>query len=805
MVRYHQPGVGGRYASRIIDLATCDSGAWLAWHGYDPVSGEDQIFTQWQDDGQAEPPIVLTPEAGDHGRPQIVAVDHHTADAVWISQQNTLMHASRRDGRWMEPNVATASDLWMHDATMTSNANRLEVGVVLSRQGHHQLNILTLMPNGQWAKAASRVFTDYITRPQLCLLADGSTLVVVEVYDTSARQSTLESFVVRHDICAEGNRKNGHHVTDDNNNDDNDNDNDNDESGQWNQHTTLAEVGESLVLPRLTLDSDGTPWLCYVREQVVTRDGVVSRSAWIDAGPMSGLNSSSNSSSSSSSSSKSQWQITRSLAPLHMGLLPIKRYFGYSGLRRHPQLLTTTDGSVHLLWEQQRDEIEDWNNLWNGYLLGRTYRAGSWEPTMTWQDGGCCFAVDANRLLPTSQMDIAVKLEHQEQGDDFRVVRIDMNSRSNAHPESIKPGEHWSSYSPHVSPHDFPHKFPHSSRPTITVDGQTLSLYFGDFHNHSLCSPDAEGHPDELYHFARDVAGLDFVGITDNDFYPDKALMRSEVNYQQSLVGVLEDPNQFIPFAGFEWTFHRNDGKDSYNHRSIIARNSAIQPIRRIDANGADEATFAKHLAEADVFAHAHHGEFTLLGTSQEANVEITSGWAINMEVSSIVHEHLASGHRFGFIGGSDGHRAVPGLGGALVAVWARSLTREAIVDALANRQCYATTGNRTAIDFRINNTFMGDALPWDGEKPLEITIDIQSHAPLRNIQIIRDGRVVHQFDTNDCVFQSTWIDPDPPQTSAWYYLRVEDTTPYQEHPHNVCQAVGHLSWSSPIWIAPLH
>jgi hypothetical protein len=61
------------------------------------------------------------------------------------------------------------------------------------------------------------------------------------------------------------------------------------------------------------------------------------------------------------------------------------------------------------------------------------------------------------------------------------------------------------------------------------------------------------------------------------------------------------------------------------------------------------------------------------------------------------VREALAAGHNLAFVGGSDDHSGQPGSK-ALTAVWARELTREAILGAIRGRHCYATTGNRTVV-----------------------------------------------------------------------------------------------------------
>jgi predicted metal-dependent phosphoesterase TrpH len=47
----------------------------------------------------------------------------------------------------------------------------------------------------------------------------------------------------------------------------------------------------------------------------------------------------------------------------------------------------------------------------------------------------------------------------------------------------------------------------------------TGAAYFGDLHAHSALSDDATNPPDAFFGVARDVAGLDFVVLSDHDAF----------------------------------------------------------------------------------------------------------------------------------------------------------------------------------------------------------------------------------------------------------------------------------------------
>lgn len=683
--RYHHPGIGGTYAARMIDL----SGDWIAWHGYDGADQADHVYAR-RAGGET---LELSETGGDHARPAVCA-SACGADVVWVAGQQRLIHAavgedvSRRE-------IITAQ--WLRDPTLWRVDGELRCAIFAGDALQvHQFN------GSQWSRVSDITTAGFASRP-----SGAGDLVACDEYVDGRYRIRLSTG----DVIA-------------------------------------AEDG-NLTQPRLTVDARGDTWLCALREQIVERDGVVSRAAWAVAGRIG--------------------EPLQDVAPLHRGLLPIERYFGYSGLRRNPRLVATDDGRVHLLWEQQYDEQEDWIAVWNGLLLARTFDGSAWSDARVLHDGGCCFAVD-HRNVQSHTPPIAVKVKAG-----FEFIDVDLDAAPQAPAHCTAPGKGWSPYTPPKRP----------ARPTVDIGGVTHHLLYGDLHNHSVFSPDAEGHPDELYHFARDVAGIDFSGITDNDFYPEKALLNSESSHQRRLVQHLEGGG-FFPFCGFEWTY--NDDDDRYNHRSVVFLGSESRIARRIEPHAADADAFAQTLATLNVFAHAHHGEYQLLAAPQETNVEITSGWAINMEISQTAHEHLKRGLRFGFIGGSDGHRAVPGLGGALVGVWVTEPTRAGIVDALRSRRCFATAGDHMAawLEARGNTLHAFAAAP---------------HA-LRRVSLIKNGDVIHEFTCSGTDLRDTFTD-DGASVGDWYYLRIEQNLAYRDHPHNVCQAAGHLAWSSPVWIEP--
>ena len=489
-----------------------------------------------------------------------------------------------------------------------------------------------------------------------------------------------------------------------------------------------------------------------------------------------------------------KWEIlsrngSPNLADLNLGLLPIKRYFGYDGLRRYPRPLAMADGSVWLIWEQQKDEQEIWANLSNGYLLGKKLNNGKWSGTKILHDQGACLTFDTRQIFTSWRFPLAVKTEHHRSGNDFIVVEIDLAKVRAFHGKPKSLWQKWTTQSLPKAPVK-------DNKLKVTVDGDILSTYWGDLHCHSYFSPDAEGEPDELYYFARDLAKIDFVCVADNDFYPSKTLLDSEIHYTAELAKSLTEENRFLALAGYEWTYYRGDAARSNNHRIIVfPSDSSLEAVRRNEPNGASEKAFRAYLEENEYFAFPHHADWRFLNSPSEWAVEVTSAWGTYILDCDTVFKNLDNGERFAFLGNSDSHRFMPGLSGAITGVFAAELTQKSIFDAFRKRRTFATTGNRTLLAFWLDDIFMGGE--FTSNTPPVLRWQIIPHGKLESIELIRDGKTIHTSNKK----YGKWQDVTVPKGQHWYIIQAKEEGNYQRHPHNVAAAWGKYAWSSPIWL----
>ncbi len=352
-------------------------------------------------------------------------------------------------------------------------------------------------------------------------------------------------------------------------------------------------------------------------------------------------------------------------------------------------------------------------------------------------------------------------------------------------------------------------------------------VYFGDLHVMSgRLGRMMLGDTEYAYRWARDVQGLDFSVVTNRG---------GEGDWQEDLRldDEFDESGRFVTIPALERGWRRG-------HKNVYFRASETVP----PMPGGDIEDMFEWLASLDVpaMAIAHHPnchsetsryyawgpqDWTTVNPRFERLAEITQcrgsfevdevGGEVSLGgLGASIQDMLAMGHRLGFVGGTDNHRAQPGsprsnlgglvadeiIGGGLTGVFAPELTREAIFDALWDRRCYATTSRRILLDVRLGEHMMGadlsaeDAAPFAEERT--IRIEAIGHRELARVEVVRNNQTVESVEIDGDRASLTYTDPTPlaevPAVSeaapnvVFYYVRVR-------------QADGNLAWSSPIWL----
>ena len=272
-------------------------------------------------------------------------------------------------------------------------------------------------------------------------------------------------------------------------------------------------------------------------------------------------------------------------------------------------------------------------------------------------------------------------------------------------------------------------------------------LYWGDPHGGQIAL--AAKIPDFL-RYARDVAGIDFVGYQRNDHI----LSNDDWAVQQRAERDFDEPGRFVPLPGFEWSAVPSEG----GHHNVYFRRHN-QPIRRNSHKGladlSDVDDDLPHILDVyrayrgqDVVITPHvggsHADLTHHEPTLEPALEITSDHGT---FEWFLEESLRHGYRMGFVGGSDSHDGRPGADtpgwqerryaqGGLTGLYAPELTLEAVHAALRARRCYATTGARMVVQLDADGHMMG-ADHTTSSRPT-ISLSVAGTAPLERVELFR-------------------------------------------------------------------
>jgi len=280
------------------------------------------------------------------------------------------------------------------------------------------------------------------------------------------------------------------------------------------------------------------------------------------------------------------------------------------------------------------------------------------------------------------------------------------------------------------------------SNPLLVRDETGAGIYWGDTHGHSGFA-DGQGTPDNYYRFARDVARLDFVTLSEHDIWLDDA----EWRVLQEMTRKYDDPGSFTTILGYEWTAnHRFGGHHNVYFRDPDGRERIANQVTSSLQELYDGLRAAHRTDDVLIIPHAHQpGDWRSNDADMERLVEVSSGhgtfeWYGN--------RYLEQGFDVGFIGSSDDHTGHPGYFGmthaqfaGLAAVIAPENTAGAIFDAMRGRSTYATTGERILIDADFGGRGIGARVPAGSGR--FIRCRVMGTEPIEAIDLIRNGDVI--------------------------------------------------------------
>lgn len=286
------------------------------------------------------------------------------------------------------------------------------------------------------------------------------------------------------------------------------------------------------------------------------------------------------------------------------------------------------------------------------------------------------------------------------------------------------------------------------------------NVYMGHLHNHTRIS-DGTGTPIEAFEYARDMALMDFLGITDHA----EKISPEEWQELGDAADLFSEDENFIAFRGFEWS-----SSSSYGHVSIIETTDFV----RSDSPEID--TFEELCAWLEgtkgVAFFNHPGrendngtEFSHFKTAAADNFAGMELWNKNNGFNEYFYndgyspgdgngyydEAIQSGWRIGAAGSGDDHHGTWGTAQPFrMAVLAGAKTREEILGAIRARRFYSTLDRNLSMSFKLNGSEMGSST-GAGTYTLEISLDDGSPEDIfTGIDLVRNGIVVSSWSPGE-------------------------------------------------------
>ncbi|MFC2076747.1 DUF3604 domain-containing protein, partial [candidate division KSB1 bacterium] len=340
------------------------------------------------------------------------------------------------------------------------------------------------------------------------------------------------------------------------------------------------------------------------------------------------------------------------------------------------------------------------------------------------------------------------------------------------------------------------------SNPIVVTETDTPKIYWGELHVHSIES-DGNRTADQVYEYARGSSALDFCTVCDHADGVSDVLRRAAARHN--------DPGRFATLNSFESGISQGGHVNFYFRSDSPEQERNFMGDRGNRVGKAELWSSLKDLGPREALAipHLHvGGGWDDFDTTVVRDVEVYSIWG-NGEyrdaeprgyqmgsANRTVREGLARGYRLGIVAGGDEHGGLAGWGdwhrhlrnnpAGLAAARTDKLTREAVFDALYDRDVYAATGaQRIYLDFTVEDRRMG-SINTGGAGSHSLIIHAEGTGAIDQVTVIRNGEEWRSFAGDGLSYQLELTDPNPPEP-VFYYVRV-------------IQKDGHIAWSSPVW-----
>ena len=339
--------------------------------------------------------------------------------------------------------------------------------------------------------------------------------------------------------------------------------------------------------------------------------------------------------------------------------------------------------------------------------------------------------------------------------------------------------------------------------PVLSSAPDSLILLWGDPHAHtsySKCVSSANGMPDEMIRYQRDVLKLDIISLLEH------TSMMSLSEYVWGFDRLEAEACGRIVLYGTEPGFSPGRHTNIYTcSRDAFDRICTLFPLKTSTERVAFYTALLKAIPEGEVVALRHfHGDTDkddkLSETSFEPKLEVAmeamQGRGNNLlgkdGKAGFPSIYLNHGFKIGLVGGSDHFRETEAVNHyCLTGFWVRERSAAGVWEALRNRRTLAVSNAKVAIWATLDGKGIGEEVVTK-EIPLRFHVTVSSARPIRRVTLIRDGVVLPWTPVDGKSATLTLEDKTPAPGNHWYVVTVEAESAYPQ------PAIAH---ASPIFV----
>ena len=318
--------------------------------------------------------------------------------------------------------------------------------------------------------------------------------------------------------------------------------------------------------------------------------------------------------------------------------------------------------------------------------------------------------------------------------------------------------------------------------PVCIIAQSPFQVYFGNLHSHTANS-DGEGTPSQAFVYARDVAGLDFLAVTDHVEQIDIL----EWWNIKSVANSTTVDGTFVALAGYEW------GSPLYGHCNQFNTNELLLEIgwfytnwdgfrQWVIDNPPSLAQF-NHPGDEDYFVN--WDDFEYHGAQSDSVFPLIEFQSIE-QATEWYEFALNKGWCLSPVWNQDNHSANWGTkDDGRAGVWATALNKTALYDAIKKRRTFATMDKNASVWMDVCGYSMGNFVPRIYNSPVHINLADEDLETWANIELVSQNGVIASFSGATNQFDT--IIYVSPAFEDWIFIRVT-------------QSDSDMLWSAPVF-----